>query len=96
MALVLGVLVKIKGKNNNIKNKNELACSNLEEHLKNWTLPKVKSSHVYNIGAFDLKSTTIIKTVERTILISEMYEVKTLKIIKKIIISYILDVFKLV
>ena len=38
-----------------VKNSNEIEYELLEQHLKDWSLPKVKPTEIYEIGTFDLK-----------------------------------------
>ena len=58
------------------KNKEIVTIENIEKHLNNWDIPKLRVSTIYNKGSFVLKSDYIIKTVEEALpIIGEIMEV---------------------
>ena len=54
-----------KGKS--VKNSNLIEYPTEIEDLNKWSIPKVPTKQIYNIGMFDFKSSVAIKTMERSI-----------------------------
>lgn len=49
------------------KNDLEVNIENIEQHLTDWTIPKVEPSTIYSIGTFNFMTNYSIKTVEQTV-----------------------------
>ena len=52
-----------KGKS--VKNSNLIEYLTEIEGLNKWSIPKVPSKEIYNIGIFDFKSSVAIKTIKK-------------------------------
>lgn len=54
--------------------KEDVVFENIEQNLNKWTIPKVNSTKIYNKGVFHFRQTYIIKTLEKSISISNNIE----------------------
>ncbi|KAK9150354.1 hypothetical protein Syun_008663 [Stephania yunnanensis] len=54
-----------------LKNISEVTCSNIDQSLRNWSIPEIEPSKLYKNGIFSKKQDFIIKLEEDTISITE-------------------------
>lgn len=63
---------KTLNKGKSIKNANMYEFSSLLEELNKWTIPKIQPKKIYQIGTFDFKPSIAIKSMERTVQVTNI------------------------